>query len=133
MTTKMRFLLCILLVAITITGLIGSPARAADKVKITLATWTGVDEAKELQGVIDKINAKSMGFEIVHSPIPQDYYTQIQTQLAGGTGADLLWLDQDHIASYADSGILMDISDRVAKADKGSAADLNDYFPDVLK
>ena len=50
MPTKMRFLLCILLVTITITGLIGIPARAADKVKITLATWTGVDEAKA-QGV----------------------------------------------------------------------------------
>jgi hypothetical protein len=29
---------------------------------VRLATWTGVDEAKELQAVIDKINAKATTF-----------------------------------------------------------------------
>ena len=128
-----RLILSLFLIAAFFAGTANTPTRAADKVKITLATWTGVDEAKELQTVIDKINTASTDFEIVHNPIPQDYYTQIQTQMAGGTGADLFWLDQDHIASLADSGALLDITDRASKADKGSAADLSDYFPDVLQ
>ena len=62
--------------------------------RIRLATWAGVDEAKELQAVIDKVNAQASDYEIVHEPQPADYYTKIQTNLAGGTAADLLWLSQ---------------------------------------
>ena len=108
-----------------------APAQTA-KVKIRLATWTGVDEAKELQAVIDKINAKSTTYEIVHEPQPADYYTKIQTNLAGGTAADLIWLSQEYIAGYADKGVLLDISDYLKK-DSRPAAKLDDYFPDVLQ
>src|SRR4051794_233961 len=68
-----------------------------EKVKIRLATWAGVDEAKELQAVIDTINAKATTFEIVQEAQPADYYTKIQTNLAGGTATDLLWLSQEYI------------------------------------
>lgn len=107
-------------------------ATTGDKVTIRLATWTGVDEARELQAVIDRINAASTTYQIVHEPQPADYYTKIQTNLAGGTAADLIWLSQEYIAGYADKGVLLDISDRLA-ADTRGAAKLDDYFPDVLQ
>lgn len=133
MKLRIRTLASVALASVMLAGVFNAPVRAADKVKVTLSTWVGVDEAKELQAVIDKVNAAATDYQIISNPIPQDYYTQIQTQLAGGSGSDLLWLDQDHIASFADSGILLDISDRVAKADKASAANLSDYFPGVLQ
>lgn len=104
----------------------------AVKSKIRLATWTGVEEAKELQAVIDKVNAASTTYEIMHEPQPADYYTKIQTNLAGGTAADLIWLSQENIAGYADKGVLLDISNFL-KADTRPAANLADYFPDVLQ
>jgi multiple sugar transport system substrate-binding protein len=103
-----------------------------EKVKIRLATWAGVDESKELQAVIDKINAKATTFEIVQEAQPADYYTKLQTNLAGGTAADLLWLSQEYIAGYAQKGVLLDISDRLAKDDR-PAAKLDDYYPSVLQ
>lgn len=111
-----------------------APAAASGgpKVQIRLATWAGVDEAKELQGVIDKINASATTFQIVSEPSPADYYTKLQTTLAGGTGADLFWLSQEYVAGYADKGALLDITDRL-KADKSPAAQLDDYFPAVLQ
>nr|HPL28401.1 hypothetical protein [Anaerolineae bacterium] len=33
------------------------PPAAPQKVKVRLTTWAGVDESKELQAVIDKVNA----------------------------------------------------------------------------
>jgi multiple sugar transport system substrate-binding protein len=112
-----------------------APAPAASggaKVKVRLATWTGVDESKELQAVVDKINAKATTFEIVQEAQPADYYTKLQTNLAGGTGADLIWLSQEYIAGYAQKGVLLDISDRIAK-DTRPAAKLDDYYPSVLQ
>jgi multiple sugar transport system substrate-binding protein len=105
---------------------------AAQKVQIRLATWTGVEEAKELQAVIDRVNAVAVGYQIVHEPQPADYYTKIQTNLAGGTAADLMWLSQENITGYADKGVLLDLSN-LLKSDTRPAANLADYFPDVLQ
>jgi multiple sugar transport system substrate-binding protein len=110
----------------------GQAAPGGEKVKIRLATWAGVDESKELQAVIDTINSTATTFEIVQEAQPADYYTKLQTNLAGGTAADLLWLSQEYIAGYAEKGALLDISDRLAK-DSRPAAKLDDYYPNVLQ
>jgi len=107
-------------------------ASAQEKVKIRLATWVGEDEGKELQGVIDKVNQSATAFEIVSEPSPADYYTKLQTTLAGASAADLFWLSQEYIAGYADRGALLDLTDRLA-ADDSPTANLDDYVPAILK
>lgn len=114
------------------------PARAGQqpaskaKVKIRLATWAGVDEAKELQAVIDKINARATTFQIVSEPIPADYYTKIQTMIVGNTAPDLFWLSQEYVVPYASKGALLNLTDRL-KTDRRPAAKMDDYFPAVLE
>lgn len=110
----------------------GGATANGQKVKIRLTTWTGVDEAKELQAVIDKVNAQATTYEIVHEPQPADYDTKVQTNLAGGTAADLIWLSQEKIIGYAQKGVLLDITDRL-KNDKRPAAKLDDYFTPILQ
>src|SRR6266511_3664930 len=51
-------------------------AASGEKVTITLATWAGADESKELQAAIDKVNADATDFQIVHQAIPAEYYTK---------------------------------------------------------
>lgn len=104
----------------------------AQKVTIRLTTWAGTGESAELQQILDKINAENTEFQIVHEPAPDDYYTKMQTALAGGTSADLIWLSQEWVANLASKGALLDISDYL-KGDSSPAAQLDDYFPDVLK
>jgi len=89
-------------------------AASGEKVTITLATWAGADESNELQAVIDKVNAEATDFEIVHQANPADYYTKIQTMIAGNTAPDLMWLSQEYVANFADNGAIMDITDQVA-------------------
>jgi len=103
-----------------------------EKVTIRLATWAGADESAELQQIIDKINAEATDFQIVHEPAPADYYTKIQTMLAGGTAPDLMWLSQEYVVPYASKGALMDLTDRL-KNDSRPTANLDDYFPMVLE
>lgn len=104
-----------------------------EKATIRITTWAGVEESAELQAVIDEINAVAENFQIVHEPAPDDYYTKIQTALAGGTSADLFWLSQEWIAGFADQGALLEITDNVENDGENPAANLDDYFPDVLK
>jgi multiple sugar transport system substrate-binding protein len=105
---------------------------AGDAVTIRLATWAGVEEAAELQALLDEINPAQDQYRIVHEPAPADYYTKIQTALAGGTSADLMWLSQEYIAGFADQGALLDVTDCIAASDN-PAANLDDYFPEILK
>jgi multiple sugar transport system substrate-binding protein len=105
----------------------------APKVTIRITTWAGVEESAELQLVIDEVNAQVDHFEIVHEPAPDDYYTKVQTALAGGTSADLIWLSQEWIAGLADQGALLDVTDHLEADLRHPAADLDDYFPDILK
>jgi multiple sugar transport system substrate-binding protein len=109
------------------------PPPPTEKVTIRITTWAGVEESAELQEVIDAINAEVEHFEIVHEPAPDDYYTKVQTALAGGTSADLIWLSQEWIAGMADQGALLDITDYLKADDEHPAADLTDYFADVIK
>lgn len=109
-----------------------SPAAAGQKVRLRLTTWAGVDESKELQAILDKINAAATTFEIVHEPQPADYYTKLQTTIAGGQGADLIWLSQEYIPGYAERGALLALDECLARSDQ-PAAKLDDYFPDVLQ
>ena len=105
---------------------------SGEKTTITLATWAGADEANELQAVIDKVNAEATDFEIVHTAIPADYYTKVQTMIAGNTAPDLMWLSQEFVANYADNGAIMDITDQVAGLSDMPAAQLDDYYPGSL-
>jgi len=107
-------------------------ASAQEKPKVRLSTWAGVDEAAELQTVVDRVNQAATTFEIVSEPNPADYYTRLQTTISGGNAADLFWLSQEYVAGYADRGALLDITDRLTP-DAGPAADLADYYPSVLQ
>lgn len=106
--------------------------HAQGKVQVRLGTWAAVEEANELQAVIDEINANAEEFEIVSEPQPADYYTKLQTTIAGRTGPDLFWLSQEFIANYAELGAILDISEML-NADDSPAADLSDYFEEILK
>jgi multiple sugar transport system substrate-binding protein len=113
-------------------GAAGRPAAAQEKVQVRLGTWAGAEEANELQAVIDEVNAAAEDFEIVSEPQPADYYTKLQTTIAGGTGPDLFWLSQEFVAGYADLGAVLDITDML-DADDTPAADLSDYFEPILR
>lgn len=110
---------------------IGFNAFAQDVPTITISTWAGVDESAELQALIDDINASQSEYMIVHNPIPSDYYTQVKTQIAGGTGADMYWMDQNNMA-LASEGIFLPLNECLADAEPETAGDLNDYYPGIL-
>jgi multiple sugar transport system substrate-binding protein len=126
---KLR-ILCSLVIAAAFLAVM--PVVAQDVPTITISTWAGVDEAAELQEIIDEINANTTEYQIAQAPIPADYYTVVKTQLAAPeTGADLYWMDQNNMALKSE-GVFMDLTECVADAEPETAGDLNDYYPSVL-
>src|SRR5690554_5974601 len=114
----MKFRLIAVVIALLAVAV--GPAIAQDVPTITISTWAGVDEAAEFQEILDEINANTTEYQIVHQPIPADYYTVVQTQLAApGTGADMYWMDQNNMALKAE-GVFMDVSDCLADSEAGT-------------
>ena len=101
------------------------PVQAQNKVTITLSTWAGVNEAAELQKILDKINSENTDFEVVHQPIPSDYLTQVKTQIAGGNAADLYWIGNEDLALAAE-GVFLPLTDCVKDAAPKTAGDVNE-------
>ncbi len=114
------------------TGPAAGTAADGAKVQVKLATWAGVEEANELQAILDRLNAASDVYTIVQESSPAEYWTKLQTTVAAGTAADLMWMDQDHLPDFAQKGALLDITDMV-KGDNHSAANLDDYFTAPLE
>ncbi|MFP4483618.1 MAG: ABC transporter substrate-binding protein [Spirochaetaceae bacterium] len=105
----------------------GQEADPDQPVEVRLATWAGSEEANELQEILDELNAESETYRITQQSSPAEYYTNLQTQVAGGTAADLMWLDQDNLINFAARGALLDLTDRISE-DTREAADLDGYF-----
>lgn len=99
------------------------------KVKLQISTWANETEAKEFDKIINDLNSKSDDYELKQIVIPQDYYTKIQTMIAGNTAPDLMWLAQEYIPAYAKNGAVTDISDSIRKQE---IIDMNDYLSGPL-
>jgi multiple sugar transport system substrate-binding protein len=105
----------------------GQPSGGDKKVQIRLSTWAGAEEAKELQEILDELNAKSTTYEIVQDSNPAEYDTRIITQLSGSGGPDLFWVSAQRAAQFSSEGALLDITDRL-NASNHAAAQLDDYY-----
>jgi len=127
----MRKISIVLVTILTLLLTVILPTQAQGKVTITMSTWTGVDEAAELQKIIDKINAANTDFEILHQPIPSDYLTQVKTQIAGGNSADLYWIGNEDLA-LASEGVFLPLTDCVKDAAPKTAGDVTDYYPGII-
>ena len=110
----------------------GGP-KTGEKVTLRFTTWTAGEEAAELQKILDDINSKNTDFQIIHEPSPADYQTKLMTTLSGGSGADLMWLDQAVVPGLAAKGAILDISDYLKNDKENAAAKIDDYFPKILQ
>lgn len=109
-----------------------SGTQTKTKVNIRLSTWAGADEAKQLQGIIDKLNAKSDTYKITQDSNPADYDTRLTTQLSGSNGPDIFWVSAQRASQFATTGAMVDITDMLSKS-SSPAAKTSDYFETSLQ
>ncbi|MCG7288136.1 sugar ABC transporter substrate-binding protein [Cellulomonas sp. ACRRI] len=94
----------------------------------TVATWANETEADELDAILDGLNDAQDTYRLEQMVIPGgEYYTKLQTMIAGRQAPDLFWLSQEYVPAYADNGTLTDLTGRVE-----DAIDLDDYPPGSL-
>lgn len=104
-------------------------AAFADRVELTIATWANATEAAEFDEIIDRLNASQDGYYLRQEMIPADYYTVLQTMIAGNQAPDLFWLAQEFIPAYATNGAIVDITTFTTEQ---SQLDMSDFLDGTL-
>jgi multiple sugar transport system substrate-binding protein len=113
--------------AAALTACSAAPAGDDGPVTLTIATWANETEADELDTILDELNDAQDTYRLEHMVVPGgEYYTKLQTMIAGRQAPDLFWLSQEYVPAYADNGALTDLTDRVG------GVDLTDYLPGAL-
>ena len=102
-----------------------APATPAEPVKLVYFTFSAApDHLKDLDAIVQAFEQKNPNISIeVQTAAYTDYFTKLQTQVAGGSAPDTFELNYENFVSYAASGSLLDLT-------SVSAAD-SDFKPET--
>ena len=108
------------------------PAAPVEPVEITYYTFSAApDHLKELDQMIQLFEAGHPGIKVKVETAPfADYFIKLQTLIAGGTAPDVFELNYENFVTYAEKGLLLDLSPMLA-AD--STVDPAIYYPRALE
>jgi len=100
-----------------------------ERVELTIATWANATEAAEFDEIIAQLNASQDVYYLRQEMIPADYYTVLQTMIAGRQAPDLFWLAQEFIPAYATNEAIIDLTDFLADQ---AQLDMDDFLEGAL-
>lgn len=89
-----------------------APTTPPEPVEITYYTFSAApDHLKELDQMVQLFQAKYPNIKVKVETAPfNDYFTKLQTLIAGGTAPDVFELNYENFVTYADKGLLLDLS-----------------------
>ena len=93
----------------------GSPSTAPIELVFSSYTWSGYEAA--MQTLLDEFMVENPDIKVEGQFVPDDYWTKLQTQVAGGTPPDVGIGDYGRLVQYAKSGVLLPISDMLELTD----------------
>lgn len=117
-----------MLLVVMLFGLTNGYAFSQETVTITWSYWGDPDELPPNEAVIRAFEAKYPHIKIKTQHAPWgSYFDRIQTQMAGGTAPDVMFLN--NIPSYAARGVLLPLDDLI----KETGFDTKPYYEENLK
>jgi multiple sugar transport system substrate-binding protein len=92
------------------------PTEPAEPVEITYYTFSAApDHLNDLDQMVQIFEAAHPNIKVKIETAPfADYFTKLQTLVAGGTAPDVFELNYENFVTYADKGLLLDLSPMMA-------------------
>src|SRR5256712_404546 len=105
-----------------------STANTGGPVKLTYFTFSAApDHLTDLNPIISAFHSQHSNITIdVQTASYNDYFTKLQTAIAGGTAPDTFELNYENFVSYSSAGSLLDLSGQ-ASSDSGFKSSV--YYP----
>ena len=114
-----KTLALIAVVAVAAVATIAAQARPASTVTISYFTFSAApDHLNSLNSLISIFEKQNPNIKVTYTTAPYaDYFTKLQTEIAGGTAPDTFELDYGSYLGYASSGALRDLG-KLSKGDR---------------
>jgi multiple sugar transport system substrate-binding protein len=92
-------------------------AAFGQSLKGTVSFMGWGDEAERImyEKVFKDFEAQNPGVKVNYIFTPDDYYTKLQTMIAGGTAPDLFYLAEGRISQFAKDGVCLDLGPWIKK------------------
>jgi multiple sugar transport system substrate-binding protein len=103
-------------------------AVAQDQQSIRLTGWTSSDAENTLFSQIVEEAQTATGITINYEPIPSDYATKLQTDIAAGSVADVFYLDSLAAPDFMANNQLLELDATMAEAGVTAA----DFYPGLI-
>lgn len=102
--------------AAILTAGLATTSVAQEPVTISYFTFSAApDHLDDLQAIVDAFEAEHPDIRIdVRTASYSDYFTALQTQVAGGEAPDTFELNYENFVAYADAGTLLDLGGPIA-------------------
>lgn len=81
-----------------------------DGATLRVTSWGDPPEQQINQDSFARFNEIFPNVTIEYEPVPQDYQTRVKADFAGGTNADVMYIDPSLITALAPSGQLLDLT-----------------------
>src|SRR6187401_1529658 len=89
----------------------------AQQVEIRLTGWTSSDaEQKLFEQILDDFRAANPDIKLTYEPIPSDYATKLQTDIAAGSVADVFYVDSLAAPDFMANNQLLELDAKMAEA-----------------
>src|SRR5262245_9902587 len=99
-------------VALTAGAVAQQAGASSDEVTLSYFTFSAApDHLEDLDAIVAAFEAENPNIHIeVQTAAYADYFTSLQTQIAGGSAPDTFELNYENFVTYARSGALLDLS-----------------------
>jgi len=118
-------------------GAVGASAASASAEDVSISYFTfsaAPDHLEDLDAIVEAFEAENLTITIeVQTAAYDDYFTSLQTQIAGGSAPDTFELNYENFVTYARSGALLDIGEYVADPDRYYALALEGFSDDRVQ
>jgi multiple sugar transport system substrate-binding protein len=103
---------------------------AQDKTTVRVTGWTSSDaEQKNFQQILDDFSSQNPDIDLKYEPIPSDYPTKMQTDMAAGTVADVFYVDSSVAPDWMASGQLRELDADM----QASGVSTDDFYPGLIQ
>ncbi|HCJ4852885.1 TPA: extracellular solute-binding protein, partial [Listeria innocua] len=111
-------LLLLMVVVLSVFGLsaCGGGSSSGDKTEITYYQFSAPADGKALDKMVKEFEKQNPDIKVnVQTIAFNDYFTKLQTQIAGGDAPDAFELNYETFMQYAEKGVLADLTSYIEK------------------
>ncbi|MEA4883712.1 MAG: sugar ABC transporter substrate-binding protein [Clostridia bacterium] len=118
---------------LTVMASLVSGTAAAKKTQMRVVSWAGAEELAMDSQVLAEFMKNNPDVEVSLEAVSENYFQKVLTDIAAGDPPDVMLLDAEDVPFLTSEGALLNLTPVAARMKDVPGADLNVYFPNVLK